>query len=152
MVNADRTCSNWTNALESAISKRCSFPPFDGENVQDAIFFPVIGWLCVSVSLFAAIGSETEIQFACRLEIASALYLHCSRGKKLARHEKWLYKHTAHSRSWRDEPQRKRTSLEAGISVGILPGASRSCSEVYKPCICLETVTVCSTTASKRFR
>lgn len=49
--------------------------------------FPLLAGSGVSVGLFAAIGSETEVQFACRLEIATVLYLRCSRGKKLAQHD-----------------------------------------------------------------
>lgn len=75
-------------------SGKCHFqtlffsPPFDGETVQVVISFPIIGWLCVSVGLFAARGSETELQFVWRLEIAAVLYLNFGRGGELARHEK----------------------------------------------------------------
>lgn len=36
------------------------FPHLMGKMFQDAISFSVIGWLCASVSLFAAIGSENR--------------------------------------------------------------------------------------------
>lgn len=125
-----------------------------GENVQDLMSFPVVACLGLSVSLLAAIGSEIEAQLTCTPEIAAALYRHSSKGQKLAQHDMKndCIKHTAHSRSWREEPQRRRTSLEAGISVGILPRASQPFPEEYKPVICLETVMICSTLVSKGFR
>lgn len=111
-----------------------------GKMFQDTISFPAIGWLCVSVGLFAAIGSETEIQFACRLEIATVLYLHCSRGQKLAHDVKNDCTNILHTAEVGNTNLEERTSLEEGISVRILPDASQSCPEVYKPCICLGTV------------
>lgn len=116
--------------------------------------FPVVACLGLSVSLLAAIGSEIGAQLTCTPEIAAALYRHSSEGQKLAQHDMRndCIKHTTHGRSWREEPQRKRTSLEAGISMGILPRASQPFPEECKPFTCLEMVTICSIPPSKRFR